>query len=59
MKRLPKSERGLVLYVTADGREFHISQNQTNQRFTLWDKDYNKITTSNSPVKLYAEADKP
>lgn len=58
--KLPKSDRRMVKYITKGGKEYLITQSETNGRFTLWveaGKNVNKLATSDSPIKLYSKAD--
>lgn len=60
-KTLPKTEDGHgVLYRTPNA-EYIISQNTVKQQFTLWkivEDGYEKISTANSPTKLYEKLEK-
>lgn len=56
MKTLPKSEDGYGVLYKFNGQEYVISQNTSKGIFTLWlkdDNEYTKISTANSPTKLY------
>ena len=57
--KLPASEDGYgVLCKTKSGSEYVISQNLDKGKFTLWsfqDGQYLKISTADSPIKLYEQ----
>jgi hypothetical protein len=57
LTKLPASENGVgVTCLTSSGEQYYISQNTEKRKFTLWriiDGNYQKITTSNSPLDLY------
>ena len=61
IKKIPKSEDGCgVIQKTADGTIYHITNNTTTKRFTLWREcpdGYLKIKTANSPLALYEKID--
>lgn len=57
VKKIPKSEDGCgVIQRLSNGTIYHITNNTTTKRFTLWREypdGYVKIKTANSPLPLY------
>lgn len=56
VKNLPVSEDGHGVVYRTKAKEYIVSQNTKKEIFTLWlvvDGGYEKIATSNNPIKLY------